>query len=497
MSSSKRRSNPQYQESAKNFDFKSCRRGLNREKHIPGASTSVSVVSNNGKNQIEGRVEDHTPFALAVTFEHFDKFLRIAGEGFKLNFKYGGKTVFEHENPKIIRVANDKSLAVFSIGTEGRENKQRLATRFVTSDNFTPTVSASDPLKIDEFFHFKVKDISATGFAGQTSLANKHLFKNLVFDEATFHFPAIGTTTCSFQIVNFHEYDRHLIFGAKFIKPNKGFMESLIRFFFFNLDMDASFIEKTVNSIREQFQIKKEYKQSLRLSHVQTKSDFDNVLKLRLSAYQNDREELSNAGFEDMTDPFDERSFIVTAKLGRSLVGTLRLVYVQNSAERFPMEDLIELPDYITNNRKDYLEISKLAIDPFARGSDVRLRLFQKSASETVPVFKGNICLSTSKNEMYYRLTGATKITESIPHPYIKNETLAAYLYRTEDFLKGTKMSANAWFAIGQVVTDHLAHWDAISPISTPLKHKILKPIEDIYLSYLNNKAKKLKKSEK
>ena len=482
-----------YQESLEKFQYNSCRRVINREQQIPKASVKATVISKIDQSVIEGVVEDQTPFAIGIRFSDFDRFLKVAAEGFLFQFRFGSKLVYELEDPKIIRISQQQKLAIFDTvpNNESGTQLERNSTRFDTIADLSPSVHVKDPLKLDEFFHLKIKEISTTGFLGESSLANKHLFQQLEFKNAEIHFPTCGTVHADCKIIDFREAKGKLRFGGEFLDPDKSFYEILIRYLFLTSSGEASFVEKNIADIREKFGLEKAYKQGLRLTHVQTKEDFEQVMKVRLRAYQNDRPELKNATFEDMTDEFDERSYIVVAKLGLTMAGTLRLVYALNESDRFPVEDLITLPEFITENRKDYLEISKLAVEPFARGSDVRLRLFQKSALETVPEFKGSLCLSTSKNEKYYRLTGAVKITDSVAHPYIKNETLSVFLYKTESFIKGDGMGANVWQAFGKVVTDQLVQWESISKPRPRLRHLIGKPIEDIYLAYLKSKKSK------
>ena len=311
---------------------------------------------------------------------------------------------------------------------------------------FEPLVVGHDPVRIKETLVMRIDNISSKGFRAKSSLSNRHLFQGQLLENFIIYLPSIGEMKVSFRVLNMRHSEGFLYLGCQFEQTNR---EDDIKVKSFLLLCLLSSQNNSDSAERTDL-LPRKISSILRVRRVDSREDFQEVLKLRHEAYSGAHKLTEDSTVQDMEDEFDQNSVVLGAFMGKKLVGTIRIVFSKGES-KFPFEKYFDFFSGSVGEREKYVEVSKLAISPRLQGGDVLFRLFQVFAIEFMPKREYALLMATDSLAKNYISIGAKRISGSCPHPVLKDESLSLYLLETQK-LKDTKMSALAWFFFGREI---------------------------------------------
>ena len=407
-----------------------------------------------GGRELICRVLDYNSLGIRILFATREdaEHARVHGvESAKVGF--GNYQLGEFAFPEI-RSGRASELEFIVLASESRSRSPvQREDRIDVPEILEPIATGPDPLRPREKFVMRILDISSSGFKAKCSLSNRHLMRGQILSGFSIQLPGIGAIKASFEITHLAADGRFLYLGCQFgglgTKDRK-----LIQSFLLMCRLSAG--DATLPDVR--FAAKDALSQSLRVRRIDSVTDFQQVLALRLKAYLKANKVTDSTRPEDMTDEFDKNAIILGAFIGRRLVGTIRIVFSQDGS-RFPFENYFPFPGLESGVvREESVEISKLAIDPEAQGSKVLFRIFQSFAIEFIPKKRFGILMATGTVARNYTLIGAKKISGALPHPVAKDQMLSLYVLDSRR-LKSGRMSALAWLLFAREAIDFLARF--------------------------------------
>ncbi len=375
-----------------------------------------------------------------------------------INLIYVNRIIASISSPTIIR-EEDGGALIINISQSGKERTQRQSSRLEVSDQFKPFLVINDPVQIDRLLHFELMNISKHGLSLKTSLSNKHLTAGQTFKNVSLLLPIFGNVSLSIEIKRIVIKNNVLLIGVTFSDVNEQDIEKIAKFCLFgtNLDIKDSTLKQKMFAIKQNISTLKELGQGLKVETVNNDLDYAGALKIRFEAYKK-ASKLSDhiTKYEDCADKFDQHSILLIAKIGKEIVGTVRMVFSEDG-KQFPFEEFIEHKD-IANDRASYYEVSKLAVDPYLQRSDIVVKLFKEVARLTILNSKTTLCFSTRILRPMYRKIGFAEISSEVSHPVLDNESLALMKIESDDFVFGNKMKTETWEKFSRSVVQNLEY---------------------------------------
>lgn len=398
------------------------------------------------------KVLDYNSLGVAIEMDYDVHFSNLD----LIEIYYGSERICYFENPKLIRRASRK--IILSLNEKSIHLNQPRQTRVTISETQQGVLMGPDPIRIHQTLYFRVNNVSETGCRLISSKSNRHLTPGLHLANYNLMLPGLGYHQVSMAISNSSADGSCAFFGVKWIKPSEEFRHDLKKYILMNLSHEerASYAEDGIRSLKV-----KNFSSALRLTRISTPAEFQDVLHLRYAAYQSAQKLKDGTTWQDMTDQYDQRSIIYTAHFGQQLVGTMRLCFADENT-KFPFEEYLQLKDVLPLDRTKSAEVSRLAVDPELQGSDLFIALFRHIIIEIgAKQIQFPVCLATDELAVSYRSIGAKKLSPSFPHPVMKNENLALYLFDPETIIDG-KMNSLGWFKVAKPSLKHLHRFQFI-----------------------------------
>lgn len=377
-----------------------------------------------------------------------------------INLIYINRIISTIDSPTLVR-AEESGVIIVDISNSKKVRTERGSARLNINNSFKPFMTAIDPIMIGRVLNFELLNISKNGISLKTSLTNKHITSGQTFEKVELHLPLIGLVRLSFQIKRMFIKDDAFIIGAKFFDISEEDSEKIAKFCLFatkneNEEFD---LKKKLLSIKENIFNLKDLGHGITVEIANSQIDYMGALMIRFIAYKkaNKLNDTVNNP-EDCADIYDKHSIIIVAKIGSTVVGTVRMVFCEDATHTFPFEEYLNTKDDIKSKRTSYYEVSRLAIDPALQRSDIIIKLFKEVARLTIVNHKTTLCFSTRLlRPMYYKI-GFSCISEDTPHPTLENETLALLKVESDDFIFGTKMKIQAWEKFSMDVVENLEY---------------------------------------
>jgi N-acyl-L-homoserine lactone synthetase len=247
--------------------------------------------------------------------------------------------------------------------------------------------------------------------------------------------------------------------GVAFLNLEAGAMELLAQFALFGtLPPTDGTIEKKYSEVKTSIGALKSLGSAIRIEIVSRSQDYYGSLRVRYQAYSAAEKLDRSTTLEDMADEYDAHSIVIIAKADNAVVGTVRMVEWTGAGQKFPFENYFDFSTVDNQiNRHRYYEVSRLAVDPKFQGTDIIVKLFKEVARITcVNPGKTTICLSTRALRKMYKRIGFYEISEEVPHPVLTGEALAVLKVDSEEFLRGSRMSAHAWDKVAKEVYENI-----------------------------------------
>lgn len=461
------------------------RRKLQRVHMAADQMVNIRLRLSNG-DMVRAQVIDYHSLAISVLVDGRSvENLDLAG----FTLYYGKVPLVNSEKPVVIRREYGGKFVISLVGELRKSCKEEY---YKLKEKFRPQLFVSDPFKLGSEVFLNIVELSLRGFRAEMSLANKYLLHGLVLEDAKMTLPAIGVEFVTFEILSIEVANDTFLLNCQFRELTVENHNAIIKYLFVGAKYPADKIEEDIGRTRAQLELKKHYGSALRIDYIGTPKEYLECLDIRFRAYQANERHTHMISKYEMADRYDRGSLILLAKLGSLAVATVRCVPIETKSARFPFEDSIPLQGEYDRDRIEYYELSKLAVLPQFRQSDVRIKIMQEMTSRVLNNKKGAFCMATPQNAKYYLQTGAIKISGEVKHPVNDHETYALYVYKTDDFLKGKNMSALAWFNFAYTPAAFLHRWLVLDKPKSSYSLLIQSKIE-VFLLKLIKYFKKLK----
>jgi predicted GNAT family N-acyltransferase len=336
--------------------------------------------------------------------------------------------------------------------------ERRVSSRWMCSEQFFPTAVASNPARFNDFVYFKIRDISYGGFKMTTSLRNKFIVPGIAFD-CIVNFPMISQVNMRLTVKNirveFEGGNEVLSLGMSFDTKNRLLVQTVGQYL-----MQFG----TVQSLKEMqeagFSIHK-ISNVVSFSYVRSKEEFDEVLKLRLEAYQQAGKVSDTKTASDMADHFDARSRIVIGYYKSEIVCSARMIFHQ-VGDTMEQEKFVKWPTHLPRP-DEVLEVMRACTKPDFRGSDLLVGMLRQ-ITITIAQAKKNWIVICASDEMvgFYEKIGFKKVDLSYEHTGLNNRVHHVMIANFLDAMAGRTVGPIYWNLVWADSMEYLSQFELV-----------------------------------
>lgn len=404
-----------------------------------------------------------------------------------LELYYAEELICKCTNPTVVRIEGLETVLSLKDTPSGKMVER--PTRVELTNSFQGLLCGVDPFSVDQVLFFKVTNISTEGLRLSTSRANSHLPKEIILRNFELQIPGFRKRKLTVQIKNIDVVGENLEFGCKILEANRQTLQDLavIKLMLSDLatnPLSSDDIKKIVKHTRH-------FKGLIKVRYSRTLEDYRKVLDLRFRSYKAANKTRDQQTVEDMGDEYDRHAVILLASLGRNIVGTLRIVFREKGTQ-LPFEKLIAIDQVKQINPDQAAEVSRFAIDPLFQGSDVFMAISKQLVMElTLKKVAYPVCLATPALAPSYIALGGIRVSEAVPHPTLKNETMTLYWLKPDNVYAG-KTGALSWFFIVRPALKKLTKIGSLTRVPFAL-HQYVLFVQDFFKFFLLKKLKKRK----
>ena len=97
----------------------------------------------------------------------------------------------------------------------------------------------------------------------------------------------------------------------------------------------------------------------------------------------------------------------------------------------------IPIPPWLDRPRGDFLECSRVAVDPIVQNTDLFGSITKELGRQAILNGKLLLCLGRTTQRVIYSKFGWRTISKEIPHPLLDDQTLAVMCWDPRPFLQG------------------------------------------------------------
>lgn len=381
---------------------------------------------------------------------------RILAGDFKLDFLLG-KVPLQQDIPYRICWNEIKMSGTLGIEFLAKTNKiTPRAERFLVNMAHRPRVEANDPLDPNRVLFLNVNDVSETGLLAQTSLTNKHILPGMRLPRARLIIPGHESLAIDFAVENTRRGsgDDSFLLGLSVLSDRTEYKQAL-RTYLTQMAPMANSADEHLSKLADSGFLSKKLKGAVSYRTITTKSDYEDVLKLRFIGYGKHNKVRDGSTWEQQGDGLDREGLIIGGYLGGKLVCSMEV--------RFGEDPLPLRSEQLNGNkpiqgidRRRVVEINKLVIHPKLQGSDVVIGMMQRVHAIVVTRGQFDVLLAaTDQLSPLYERIGAAKIGIRVPHPFLIDEFLNIMVVRREVYHDGIRFNPHAWNTIYQSLHDH------------------------------------------
>lgn len=462
---------------------------LNGE-HLPGLRVQISVS------------DSESYYGEILNFHSQSLLIRVptglcsrieSGPAVSFSAVYGAETLFKLEKYVVEKINHADSTCLLKQAAGGDSGARRNV-RLALKDTFPIIGLAKDPFRSGSFIHFEVLDINARGLLIRTSLSNKHLLIGTTLPATQLMISGVGMQSCDIRMLRLQEdSSNNLKFGCEFIDPSNELIEAISTYATFGAKKeDLLFSEH----LRTAGLSGKSLRRGIKYSLIESDSDLEQALALRLKAYKNANKLRPDATVDEMHDEYDRRAAILVAKVDGKVIGTARLVRCLTENDRFQFEGLFAHLDMKKYDRYRFVEVSKLAIDPDVQGSDVVVGFFSFIYEFTSKSYvTGVFCFATSSLLPLYLKVGGNPLSTGAVHP-VTQENMSLLLITIENVTRANHIPALSWQAVAKNVVPDLNRYGFSEGAPSEFRIKLQARLERLFIRFLNKK-KRLKTKAK
>lgn len=248
---------------------------------------------------------------------------------------------------------------------------------FPTCSDYPITATAEHPFLYDERFSFSATAISNSELRVKTRNRRLPLLPEMFLPSLELTFPGIGTISISVKIKEI------ISNGSKNLEIVLALTERNLKYemyaskYCISQNTEKS-LSTLLNNLRKAGFSTKRIKDCLNYRLIDNEKDYEEVLKVRYEAYNRAGKISGYTSYKEMADCFDKYSKIIVAKLGDYVIGSVRLTLPKDNAEKFELDDSINLPQKFRDNKT--VEISRLCVAGTFQRTDAVLGLLERCA---------------------------------------------------------------------------------------------------------------------
>ncbi len=419
---------------------------------------------------VEVRVWRYSPFGLEFVVS--DKRLGSLGKGDELTIEitlgkdtavYTGLIVNEmyQEQGKILAGVRTFRPDRSPQTTEDRRDFKR----WTVSPDFVPTGVAPNPVRYNDFVHFRLDNISSGGLRIITSMRNKLIGKEQRL-AATISLPLVGSVQATLIIRHLDtteiEGKEFLVLGTELVGADNILKASLAEYL-------LNFAEGiTISSLKEDgFPIKAS--KWLDFSYVKSEREYKEVLQLRFDAYKQANKLSIDKTVSEMADEFDARARILIVKHKGRIIGSLRAMFHDNE-DPTEHEQYVDYPAQGFPKNTEIIEATRVCTDPAFRGSDILYVLLAHLLLTAVKSGRRYIlgCAAGSLID-FYKKCGYVAVRDV---PVFKSKSLndvehTLIIMDTHEVALGRGISIEAWNRLYSDVVDYMIEQELIHPTTS------------------------------
>lgn len=335
----------------------------------------------------------------------------------------------------------------------GADDDRRTSRRWICSDEFLPTGVTPNPTRFGDFVHFRVRDISKSGMGLVTSLRNRYLMPGMIL-QTQISFPLFGVISLRFRIENVRPVSfqgkEQLFIGAEFADLNPDFL-GIISSYVMQFSPGAS-----VGDLKSEGMLPRFFSEHVEFGFVKTQKDFDEVLELRLLAYQAVGKVGTDKTPGDMGDEYDTRSRIITAKHGGKVIASLRVMF-HNPEDQMELEQFVK--DVSSLPRKDEIvEVTRFCIHPDYQGGDILFGTMNQLFLVMAQAKRRYIVSSAGKDMLgrMYAKFGAKATGITYAHPKLNGADQEVFVFDLYDLIGGKAVGPIVWNMLFSEVYEHM-----------------------------------------
>ncbi len=364
-------------------------------------------------------------------------------------------------------LAQDKMIGIEFLGATGEFMPRQ--PRYAVHPEFSPQITATDPMDPNRSVFFRVQNISESGMLLVSSLSNKHLLPGLSLKKCQLSIPGQKTIEVSLFVANCRRSDIPGMFElGTSVDGNRDLYAAATRQY---ISLLAP-MEETTRNESEPVVLSKKLKQGITYQIVDTQAEYEKVLKLRYAAYASHGKTKPGATWNDQGEGLANEGVILAGYLGSRLICSVELRFGDSKtafriAKYFPDH---RVPMEISART---VEINKLAVHPKAQGSDIFLGIFQKMHS--ILVTRGGydvLIAATDKLAPLYLRMGFNRTEWKVPHPHLENQSLNILLLPHQRYVDAKQINPVAWVAIYDATQRFLESVGVAKPLSQSWLHR-------------------------
>jgi len=267
-----------------------------------------------------------------------------------------------------------------------------------------PIASCQDPIFTGGLLFFKINGFSRNGAALVTSTRNAGLFPGITL-KINFLLPNIGELFADVHIINIDQTsaDRNLLHVA-FVQPSPRFLGGVTEYLMISNN------HLTLRTLKKDGFFSDFNENAFFVTYCSSQQDWADILNLRLKAYQSVGKFTDKKSADEMQDRFDAYGRHIVCKVGSTIVGAFRIIFVDKDKTRSEHIALnIPLPDWLFNF--SFVEVSRLCIDKEFRHSDA-LTILLRRCFEIAAQTQTHYVLANCNSDMWplYKKVGFKKL---------------------------------------------------------------------------------------
>jgi len=423
----------------------------------------LSAVALSSENEmINCKIVDYNSLGFRLSFENFSDYVKVRDFSVSIKIFYGKNIITEINNFNITFYDKKELVVCIEITNPRVTNILRKYSRIDVNKGFRPMIMADDLFNLGTLLHFDVLDYSAHGAKLCTSMSNKHLIVGQNINDGNIVFPGIGISKLNFKIIAINVVNNKLIINVSFYSMDEELKMNLARFSGIGIDSSKVGSMTSLHNLSKNADlITNKYKSGIWVRPIDNEDDYRQVVEVRRLAYSKRNKKLFNKNVADKDDGFDVCSIILAAKFSGKVIGTFRILPLNNVSKtsKHKLHDILS-----EKQLKRSCEVSKLAILPEFQRTDVLISLFRRCFEYSQKAgLKDVYCMTNESNlKLYYRL-GATLVRANLSTCEKTGQKISLVLLNCDTFIKGQNMTAHAWVIVAKDTAKHLSDFGFVS----------------------------------